>query len=137
MISGVEPRNLRKLVENGIQGVAELKQLYMEKLMCLADLEFDYTDLYYDSAKLLFFLYGCLNIFRLVSGLSWEPMVMWRALRHIKNTNYELQLRKLKVEGRSKVLGFQLWRKMRKVCRGFKTLLFSTSQCISCKHCDT
>ncbi|KAK8634934.1 hypothetical protein V6N13_022814 [Hibiscus sabdariffa] len=42
--------------------------------------------------KLLFFLYGCLNIFRLVSGLSWEPMVMWRALRHIKNTNYELQL---------------------------------------------
>ncbi|KAK8633370.1 hypothetical protein V6N13_014216 [Hibiscus sabdariffa] len=28
---GVEPRNLRKLVENGIQGVAELKQLYMEK----------------------------------------------------------------------------------------------------------
>ncbi|KAK8996652.1 hypothetical protein V6N11_081918 [Hibiscus sabdariffa] len=87
--------------------------------------------------KLLFFLYGCLNIFRLVSGLSWEPMVMWRALRHIKNTNYELQLRKLKVEGRSKVLGFQLWRKMRKVCRGFKTLLFSTSQCISCKHCDT
>ncbi|GMI77191.1 deoxyribonucleoside kinase [Hibiscus trionum] len=30
-IPGVGPRNLRKLVENGIQGVAELKQLYKEK----------------------------------------------------------------------------------------------------------
>ena len=31
-IPGVGPRNLRKLVENGIQGVAELKQLYKEKV---------------------------------------------------------------------------------------------------------
>ncbi|XP_022718259.1 uncharacterized protein LOC111276749 [Durio zibethinus] len=30
-IPGVGPRNLRKLVENGIQGVAELKQLYKDK----------------------------------------------------------------------------------------------------------
>ncbi|KAK8522840.1 hypothetical protein V6N13_115785 [Hibiscus sabdariffa] len=36
--------------------------------------------------------------------------------------------RKLKVEGKSKELGFQLRRKMRKVCRGLKALLFSTSQ---------
>ncbi|KAK8662989.1 hypothetical protein V6N13_024874 [Hibiscus sabdariffa] len=34
-ILGVEPRNLRKLVENGIQGVAELKQLYKEKLLTM------------------------------------------------------------------------------------------------------
>ncbi|KAK8489693.1 hypothetical protein V6N12_007914 [Hibiscus sabdariffa] len=32
---GAEPRNLRKLVENGIQGVAELKQLYKEKLLTM------------------------------------------------------------------------------------------------------
>ncbi|KAK9017067.1 hypothetical protein V6N11_079553, partial [Hibiscus sabdariffa] len=97
---GVEPRNLRKLVENGIQGVAELKQLYMEKLMKGTDsgksTKGDSTNGDAEDGKfkrkLLFFLYGCLNIFRLVSGLSWEPMVMWRALRHIKNTNYELQL---------------------------------------------
>ena len=31
-IPGVGPRNLRKLVENGIQGVAELKQLYKDKV---------------------------------------------------------------------------------------------------------
>ncbi|GLU16379.1 hypothetical protein SLE2022_328160 [Rubroshorea leprosula] len=30
-IPGVGPRNLRKLVDNGIQGVAELKQLYKDK----------------------------------------------------------------------------------------------------------
>ncbi|KAK8521148.1 hypothetical protein V6N13_077265 [Hibiscus sabdariffa] len=32
------------------------------------------------------------NVLENASGLSWEPMVMWRALRQIKNTNYELQL---------------------------------------------
>lgn len=31
-IPGVGPRNLRKLVENGISGVAELKQLYKDKV---------------------------------------------------------------------------------------------------------
>uniref|UniRef100_A0A2N9IHY4 Uncharacterized protein n=1 Tax=Fagus sylvatica TaxID=28930 RepID=A0A2N9IHY4_FAGSY len=31
-IPGVGPRNLRKLVEKGIGGVAELKQLYKDKL---------------------------------------------------------------------------------------------------------
>ena len=31
-IPGVGPRNLRKLVENGIAGVAELKQLYKDKV---------------------------------------------------------------------------------------------------------
>ena len=32
-IPGVGPRNLRKLVENGISGVAELKQLYKDKVL--------------------------------------------------------------------------------------------------------
>lgn len=32
-IPGVGPRNLRKLVDNGISGVAELKQLYKEKFL--------------------------------------------------------------------------------------------------------
>ncbi|GMJ06391.1 hypothetical protein HRI_004308300 [Hibiscus trionum] len=32
------------------------------------------------------------NVLENATGLSWEPMVMWRALRQIKNTNYELQL---------------------------------------------
>ena len=31
-IPGVGPRNLRKLVDNGIQGVDELKQLYKDKV---------------------------------------------------------------------------------------------------------
>lgn len=31
-IPGVGPRNLRKLVDNGIGGVAELKQLYKDKV---------------------------------------------------------------------------------------------------------
>lgn len=33
-IPGVGPRNLRKLVEKGIAGVAELKQLYKDKVYC-------------------------------------------------------------------------------------------------------
>lgn len=32
IIPGVGPRNLRKLVDNGIQGVAELKELYKNKV---------------------------------------------------------------------------------------------------------
>lgn len=31
-VPGIGPRNLRKLVENGIEGVAELKQLYKDKV---------------------------------------------------------------------------------------------------------
>jgi hypothetical protein len=34
-IPGVGPRNLRKLVEKGIGGVAELKQSYKDKVFCL------------------------------------------------------------------------------------------------------
>ena len=34
-ILGVGPRNLRKLVEKGIGGVAELKQSYKDKVFCL------------------------------------------------------------------------------------------------------
>lgn len=33
MIPGVGPRNLRKLVDKGIGGVAELKQLYRDKVI--------------------------------------------------------------------------------------------------------
>jgi hypothetical protein len=32
-IPGVGPRNLRKLVDKGFQGVAQLKQLYKDKVM--------------------------------------------------------------------------------------------------------
>ncbi|XP_039056632.1 lysine-specific demethylase JMJ25-like, partial [Hibiscus syriacus] len=32
------------------------------------------------------------NVLENASGLSWEPMVMWRAFRQITNTNYEQQL---------------------------------------------
>ncbi|MBA0834448.1 hypothetical protein Goarm_006802, partial [Gossypium armourianum] len=32
------------------------------------------------------------NVLENASGLSWEPMVMWRAFRQIKNTKHELQL---------------------------------------------
>ena len=34
-IPGVGPRNLRKLVDKGIGGVAELKQLYKDKVIFL------------------------------------------------------------------------------------------------------
>ncbi|TYJ05124.1 hypothetical protein E1A91_A12G144100v1 [Gossypium mustelinum] len=32
------------------------------------------------------------NVLENATGLSWEPMVMWRAFRQIKNTKHELQL---------------------------------------------
>ncbi|TYH39151.1 hypothetical protein ES332_D12G161300v1 [Gossypium tomentosum] len=32
------------------------------------------------------------NVLENAAGLSWEPMVMWRAFRQIKNTKHELQL---------------------------------------------
>ncbi|KAE8733738.1 Lysine-specific demethylase JMJ25 [Hibiscus syriacus] len=32
------------------------------------------------------------NVLENASGLSWEPMVMWRAFRQITNTNFEQQL---------------------------------------------
>ena len=39
-IPGVGPRNLKKLVEKGIAGVAELKQLYKDKVKFFAHLRF-------------------------------------------------------------------------------------------------
>lgn len=35
-IPGVGPRNLRKLVGKGIAGVADLKQIYKDKVFCLS-----------------------------------------------------------------------------------------------------
>lgn len=32
------------------------------------------------------------NVLETASGLSWKPMVMWRAFRQIKNTKHSLQL---------------------------------------------
>ncbi|GAB2215319.1 hypothetical protein Droror1_Dr00019702 [Drosera rotundifolia] len=32
------------------------------------------------------------NVFELTSGLSWDPMVMWRAFRQISNLNHSLEL---------------------------------------------